>query len=199
MLECDKMERKYNEEKENMEAEMLNIKSTMQSEKNEQENLLLKKIALQQNVSQCKERLSNLIVEKKKFAEMKDISQFEPIAVFYVLKYLEIPDFISCILCCRAWNYSLNKPCYWRILQRNVIYRNKSIIHEHINKKKQDHELVSNETKLKRINHAVMQLKIEPKKGQKKKGRGSNTAQPRPDDIYQQCMQQLQVRTLHIF
>ena len=148
MLECEEMESKYKSEKERMESEMSSIESIMKSEQREQENLLLKKIALQQNVSQCKEKLSHLMIEKKKFAEMKDISQFKPIAVFYVLKYLEIEDFISCILCCRAWNYSLNKPCYWRILQRNIIYKNKSIIHQHINKKKQDHELVSNETKL---------------------------------------------------
>merc|ERR1712173_278970 len=57
-------------------------------------------------------------------------------------------------------------------------------------------ELVSSKTKLKRINHAVMQLKIEPKKkvsskkGQKLKKNALST--PRPDDIYTQCMQQLQ-------
>ena len=193
MLECEEMERKYKTEKERIESEISNTEIIMKNEKTEQENLLLKKIALQQNVSQCKEKLSNLIIEKKKFASMKDISQFKPIAVFYVLKYLEIEDFISSILCCRAWYYSLNKPCYWRILERNVIYRLKQEIHEHIKNKKLDHEkqLVSNETKLKRINHAVMQLKIEPKKFKKK--RGSNISSPRPDDIYQQCMQQLQV------
>ena len=195
MAECTEMEQLYDREKKIIEDKISNISSIIENEEKEQENLLLKKIALQQNVSQCKEKLSHLIIEKKRFAEMKDISQFKPIAVFYVLKYLEIPDFLSSILCCRAWYYSLNKPCYWRILQRNIIYQYKQIIHEHIRNKALKHdkkELVSNETKLKRINHAVMQLKIEPKKI-KKKGRGNNSNQPRPDDIYQQCMQQLQV------
>merc|ERR1712228_59769 len=53
-------------------------------------------------------------------------------------------------------------------------------------------DLVSSQTKLKRINHAVMQLKIEPKKIQKKKSKKNLLSTPRPDDIYTQCMQQLQ-------
>merc|ERR1712048_1441747 len=80
---------------------------------------------------------------------MRDLSQFAPIAVFYVLQYLEMHDFIACILCCRAWYFSLNKPSYFRILQRNVIQNAQTKrIKEKMNSDKK--ELVSSKTKLKR-------------------------------------------------
>ena len=116
--------------------------------------------------------------------------------------YIAFSDVISVVilyshfLCLWYSQYfSLNKASYWRILQRNAILREKQLLRDQLRKKQtqhKSHELVSSESKLKRINHAVMQLKIEPKR--KKKGRG-NAAQtaPKPEDIYQQCMQQLQV------
>eukprot|EP00484_Ammonia_sp_Unknown_P022129 CAMPEP_0197039376 /NCGR_PEP_ID=MMETSP1384-20130603/16166_1 /TAXON_ID=29189 /ORGANISM="Ammonia sp." /LENGTH=559 /DNA_ID=CAMNT_0042469961 /DNA_START=29 /DNA_END=1708 /DNA_ORIENTATION=- len=203
MVECEATEQRCKHEKQMYERQLQEISQCIKSEENEQQNLLIKKIALQQNVSRSGDKLSELLVEKKRFAEMKDISQFAPIAVFYVLKYVEITDFVSCILCCRAWYFSLNKPCYWRILQRNIIYQSKQLIHMHIANKHFNHErdeLVASGTKLKRINHAVMKLKIEPKeeaskaalKKKKSKRMLPQVSTPKPDDIYQQCMQQLQ-------
>lgn len=111
----------------------------------------------------------------------------KPLAVFYVLKYLTISDFISSIICCRAWNYALHKPCYWRVLQKNSI-RYRFFEPLRIERQQLRETQLKNVTKLKRINHAVMQLKIEPKKF--KISHGSSV--PKPDDIYRQCMQQLQ-------
>ena len=189
MEEYSLMKIKYDSEKKHIKNCIISIENIIKEEDEEQENLLLKKIALQENVLLCNKNLNNLILEKKKFSEMKDISQFEPIAVFYVLKYLSFNDFISSILCCRSWYFSLNKPCYWRILERNILYFNNFIYLNKINKKSELRigELVSSKSKLKRINYAVMQLKIETKKFKKQKNNN-----PRPDDIYQQCMQQLQ-------
>merc|ERR1711971_815256 len=79
-----------------------------------------------------------------------------------------------------------------RVLQRDAIRRSKQQILEHIEYKARKHDassdLVSSESKLKRINHAVMSLKIEPKRN----GKTKKLVVPRPDDIYTQCMQQLQ-------
>ena len=183
MAECTRMKETFERERECIRSELQSIDNLIKNEQKEQEDLLLQKIALQQNVSQCTQKLHNLRVEKKRFSEMRDLSQFKPIAVFYVLQYLQITDFISCILCCRAWYFSLNKPSYFRVLQRNIFCNHKQLkIAQKTDSNPKD--LVSSQTKLKRINHAVMQLKIEPKKAQKKKSKKAMISAPRPDDIY---------------
>merc|ERR1719464_2551832 len=104
-----------------MAVETQQLEQAMKHSEEAQNELLLKKIALQQNVSRCTEQLKQVVAQRKRFAEMKDISQFAPIAVFYVLKYLELHDFVAAIGSCRAWYFSLNKPAYWRVLQRDAI------------------------------------------------------------------------------
>ena len=68
-----------------------------------QKTLMLKKIELQQNVSRCRDKLHRLQLKRGGFPlfQNEDISHFKPIAVFYVLKYLEIDDFVAAIAVCR--------------------------------------------------------------------------------------------------
>ena len=181
--------KKYVNDKQNYDILMKNINIDISEQLKEQQELTLTKIALKQNVNSSYNELKRIIEEKKRFASMKDISQLKPHIVFYVLKYMELNDFINSIKTCKAWNYALNRNMYWRLLRRDSII-NKYYIssrERNLNKK----------APIKRINHAMMSLKIEPKmvmveSGKKNRKKKLTKVMPKGEDIYQACMQQLQ-------
>ena len=162
-----KLEKEYEQltilnkkESEKISIELKDINNNFLLHQKEREDLSLTRIALSKNVENSELKLKKLIYEKKKFASMKDISQLKPHIVFYILKYMNLfPDFINCLISCKAWNHSLNRSMYWRLLRKEYIIINFINPYKEYKKEKIKNKLLN----IKRINHAFMQLKIENK------------------------------------
>ena len=112
----------------------------------------------------------------KKMKKTNDRSQLNESCVLCVLQFLRLSDFgCGVILTCQAWYHNLNKPRCWMFLRKNVIKRQYLKLHP-----EKDYTLPKRK-KPKQVTRALMSLKL-----------GHKNYTPSPDDIYQNCMQELQ-------
>lgn len=103
------MEERTKTESESLQNQIVDYRNEIESHKTEQQELMLKKIALKQNVFNSEKEFEFIIQRKKKFAQMKDM---------YVLPYFYFLFFLWGCLYCFVCHYPCTDKifflvCYW--------------------------------------------------------------------------------------
>ncbi|ETN99187.1 hypothetical protein RFI_38292 [Reticulomyxa filosa] len=185
-----KFESQYNQDLQALQLHIDSLQQQIASEKKYQENYLLTKIALDSNVITCGNTLDQLKLQRRKFALLKDVSQLSNASknrilrytytyiYIYIYIYKYMYDWYEMCLSCKAWYYNLYKPEFVMRLAkgklRHYCYEPKMPLR----------------TYPKQVKRAVMTLKFNEMNTSSLVPR---RVQPKADDIYQRCMQQLQI------
>ncbi|ETO00270.1 hypothetical protein RFI_37177, partial [Reticulomyxa filosa] len=161
------------------------LQQQTENEKKSQENYLLTKIALDNNIITSRNHLDELILQSKKFSLLKDVSQFSDSNKRRLLQFLDLEDWRELCLTSKAWYYNYYRP---KFLMQLTAIRLKRYCWE---PPAPGTPASVVEASSKQVRSAILTLKFD--EGSSTNILVSRRVQAKPDDIYQRCMQQLQM------